>query len=239
MSQIKTVANPPLLSTTASLAAQGICQSFHDGFKQREVLKDVNLSIWPGQFSALVGPSGSGKTTLLNILGAMERPTRGKVVIDGEDITAVPEKELARVRNRKIGMVFQFFHLLDQISVLSNVELPMRLARAPRRQITARAMELLEHVGLESMVARTPMNLSGGEKQRVAIVRALANSPSIVLADEPTGNLDGKNSNEIIDLMIRLTTSTGSSLLVATHNQEIAARADEIYELKEGSLARQ
>lgn len=223
----------------AALEATNICQEFHDGFTQRSVLQGINLSIYPGQFIALVGPSGSGKTTLLNILGAMEVPSRGSVEIDGQEIINMSERDLARIRNKKIGMVFQFFYLLDQVSVVKNVELPMRLAGAPKHEITPRAIELLDFVGLRSLASRMPSNLSGGEKQRIAIVRALANSPSIVLADEPTGNLDEKTSGEIVDLMVRLTTKMGSSLLVVTHNKEIAARADEVFDLRDGGLLKQ
>jgi len=201
-----------------------------------EALRGVNMEVRYGEFIAIMGPSGSGKTTLLNIIGTLDRPTTGKVYIDGQDITPLSDRELTELRRRKIGFVFQFYNLIPTLTALENVELPMQIAGVNFREARERAMKLLEIVGLKERMHHRPDELSGGEQQRVAIARALANRPSIILADEPTGDLDSKTGMEIIELLYRLSREEHVTVIVATHDPMVANFADRILLLKDGVI---
>jgi putative ABC transport system ATP-binding protein len=186
------------------------------------VLKDVNLQIRRGEFVAIMGPSGSGKSTFMNILGCLDTPTRGRYVLDDHDTSALDSDDLARLRNRFIGFVFQGFNLLPRASLLENVALPLIYAGASRRERSERAREMLERVGLGRHVEHRPSQISGGQQQRVAIARALANRPSLLLADEPTGNLDSATSNEIMGLFTQLNAEAGITIVLVTHEHDVA-----------------
>lgn len=202
------------------------------------VLKDISLKVQKGQALAIVGPSGCGKSTLLNIMGALDQPTTGQVLFDGRDLAGLDEAELAKIRNRQIGFVFQLHHLLPQCTVLENVLVPTLADknRPPAGQIHQRAVGLLERVGLKDFLLRRPGELSGGQRQRVAVVRALMNKPQLVLADEPTGSLDKDAAENIADLLIELNHSEQVALMVVTHSLEIARRVGRVMELSEGLL---
>ena len=202
-----------------------------------QVLRDVSLSVAPGESLAVVGPSGCGKSTLLNILGALDRPTAGRVLLEGKDLAAMDERELAAVRSRKIGFVFQLHHLLPQLTVLENVLVPtLAVADTDRPAAQRRACELLERVGLSSRLDARPGALSGGERQRVAVARALINQPSLLLADEPTGSLDHATSAALAELFVEIRRSQGVTLIVVTHWQELARRMGSVLELRDGML---
>jgi ABC-type lipoprotein export system ATPase subunit len=202
------------------------------------VLKDITLKVEKGQSLSVVGPSGSGKSTLLNIMGALDHPTTGQVLLNGRDFAGLDETELAKIRNRQIGFVFQLHHLLPQCTVLENVLVPTLADkdRPPVSQIHQRAVGLLERVGLKDFLRRRPGELSGGQRQRVAVVRALMNKPQLVLADEPTGSLDRDAAQNIADLLIELNRSESVALIVVTHSLEIARHVGHVMELSEGML---
>ena len=201
-------------------------------------LKKINLTIRRGEFVAIMGHSGSGKSTLMNILGCLDRPTLGHYYLDGIDTAALSPDELSAVRNKKIGFVFQSFNLISRTSALKNVELPMTYARIPKKKRTERAMELLDCVGLGARAGHMPNEMSGGQRQRVAIARALANEPPLILADEPTGNLDSKNSQEIIQLLKTSNKKYNQTLIVITHDENIALQADRIIAIEDGGITR-
>jgi lipoprotein-releasing system ATP-binding protein len=210
-----------------------------DSDKELHVLKGVNFKIEKGAFAALVGPSGAGKSTLLHILGGLDSPSRGSVVFEGDSLYKLTDSQLSRIRNSRIGFVFQFYHLLSEFSVLENVLMPVLISGAkPEQIIEARnkALGLLGRVGLQDRTAHFPNQLSGGEKQRVAIVRALMNDPHLLLCDEPTGNLDSGSSSEIIDLLKRINQENRMTILLVTHNEELASRTQKIYHLKDGIM---
>jgi ABC-type lipoprotein export system ATPase subunit len=200
-----------------------------------EVLRDINFQLADGEAVAIVGPSGSGKSTLLNILGALDRPTQGKALFDGRDLATLTEPELAAIRNRQIGFIFQLHHLLPQCTVLENVLIPT-LAGTPDATACERAERLLERVGLKPRLAHRPGQLSGGECQRVAVARALINQPKLLLADEPTGALDHVNATSLGQLLIELNKEQGVALVVVTHSTELAARLPRRLELQDGVL---
>jgi len=204
----------------------GVKRTFSLGKQKIEALRGADFEVRKGEFVAVVGPSGSGKSTLLGIIGGLDSPTEGRVIIDGIDITHMPESALAKERNRKIGMIFQLFNLIPTLTALENVELPLYLGGHGWLSPSQRAKELLMVVGLEHRLHHKPHELSGGEQQRVAIARALACQPAIVLADEPTGNLDSTAGERILDLLFDLREETGTTFLLATHDQRIAERAD-------------
>jgi len=200
-------------------------------------LRGVDLKIEEGEFLAVVGASGSGKSTLLHILGGLDRPTSGRVYLSDSELTALDEDELAEVRAKKIGFVFQFHNLIPALTALENVELPMVFAGVKPAQRRRRAAKLLREVGLGDRLSHTPLQLSGGEQQRVAIARALANKPEVVLADEPTGELDSANSLLIMETLLKLREEHGITIVMVTHDSEMAGFADRIVKLRDGKIA--
>ena len=206
------------------------------GRRKVNALSDVNLRVNKGDFVSIMGPSGSGKTTLLNMLGCLDKPTKGKVILDGVDVTKVSEKSLYKFRKYKIGFIFQTFNLLPCLSAIENVELPMEGLKKSKSERRKRAHELLEIVGLSAREEHKPLRLSAGEQQRVAIARALANNPAIVLADEPTGNLDVKTMFEIVRLLGKLNVTQGTTIVMVTHDSHVASRAGRILFLSDGKL---
>lgn len=213
-------------------------KTYRMGEVEVHALRGVNLRVARGDFLGIIGPSGSGKTTLLNVIGALDRPTEGKVLVDGVDISGLNDKELADFRNRKIGFIFQFFNLIPRMTALENVELPMAIAGVSRGQRRRKALRLLESVGLGDRVDHRPSEMSGGEQQRVAIARALVNDPSIVLCDEPTGNLDTATGMEIVRLMRGLNRERGQTFIVVTHDPEIVRSANRVAHIHDGVIAR-
>ena len=199
-------------------------------------LQGIDLDIEQGEFVAVMGPSGSGKSTFMNILGCLDRPTRGSYFLEGQEVGSLPADARARIRNRKIGFVFQTFNLLPRTSALENVELPLMYNGSPGRERRRRALEMLALVGLEDRVHHTVTQLSGGQQQRVAIGRALVNRPSLILADEPTGNLDSGTSAEIMELFRRLNEREGITLVVVTHERDIAAYAKRQFQFRDGRV---
>ncbi len=217
---------------------QGVSKSYDVGAPiETEVLHDINLTLKAGDFCALMGPSGSGKSTLLNIIGLLDQPTRGRILIHGEDIGALDEAGLTRLRGQRIGFVFQYHHLIPAFTALENVMMPMLLAREfPDDAMRARAEVLLDQVGLTRWKNNKATNMSGGQQQRVALARALVMEPALILADEPTGNLDTKAANEVFDLLRDLNRSTGAAILMVTHNDQLAHRCDYIRQVIDGRL---
>ena len=205
-------------------------------FGELEVLKGVHLEVKKGEIVAIIGKSGAGKTTLLQIIGTLDRPTKGKVLIDGTNVFTLGEKELAAFRNRHIGFIFQFHQLLPEFTALENVCIPAMIAREKESDYKPRAEKLLRDLGLGERMNHKPNELSGGEKQRVAAARALMMRPSIILADEPTGSLDEKNKKELSELLIHLRQEYGQTILLVTHDKELASIADRIIEIKDGRI---
>jgi putative ABC transport system ATP-binding protein len=221
---------------TPALEARNVWRWLQLGRQQVEILRSVSFSVRRGEFVALLGPSGSGKSTLLGIVAGLDQPSRGAVHVEGVNITDMSESELAQVRNRKIGMVFQAFNLIPTLTAQENVELPLSVG-SHRGATSSRAGALLDVVGLSHRRNHRPPQLSGGEQQRVAIARAMATDPAIVIADEPTGNLDGPTGQEVLDLMEVLREVSGTTFLVATHDLGVASRADRQLRLVDGALA--
>ncbi len=219
------------------LEAHDLGKTYPVGDRTIPILASISFSIGIGEFVVIIGNSGSGKTTLLTLLSGLDRPTTGRVIMDGLDITDLEEDNLARLRNEEIGFVFQSFHLVPSLNALENVMFPAELKKDP--EACDKAERLLERVNLWERRTHFPEQLSGGEKQRVAICRALINSPKIIFADEPTGNLDSKNSRAIIDLMTELQSEHGTTLVLATHSTAIADRAQRVIRLADGRLADQ
>jgi len=213
---------------------RGVSKTVPSGDGQLTILHPLDLSVGSGEFLAVTGPSGSGKSTLLGLIAGLDAPTTGSVIIDGADITALDEDRLARLRGAKIGFVFQFFHLIPSLTALENVRVPLELAAV--RDPAQRATALLDEVGLADRRHHYPSQLSGGEQQRVAIARALANDPPIVLADEPTGNLDSVTGRHIIDLLAEVNRTRRATVVLVTHDAELAARADSRISLRDGRV---
>jgi len=213
-----------------------VTKRYTQGMGEVIALRDICLEITAGECVAIMGSSGSGKSTLLNLVGCIDTPTQGAVRIAGQDTARLSDAELTRLRREQVGMIFQFFNLLGTLTAHQNVALPLLLARRPPREAWTRADELLAAVHLKDRAAHRPYQLSGGEMQRVAIARALANDPAILLADEPTGNLDSRTGSEVLTLLATHCREHGKTLLLATHDREAAARADRVLHLRDGSL---
>ncbi len=222
---------------TAVLVAQGLRKVYQGGDgRPLEILTGVDFEVARGEFVAIVGASGAGKSTLLHLLGALDRPTSGTVRLDGQEYGALSEAALARLRNRRIGFVFQFHHLLRDFTALENVALPLRVAGVSEAEARTRAAALLDSLGLGDRLQHRPSELSGGEQQRVAVARALVNDPWIVLADEPSGNLDPAQAERLHDLLATLARDYETALVVVTHNRQLAARADRVLAVEGGRL---
>jgi len=219
-----------------ALELRGVGKSFRQGGVDLHVLDGVELALQPGEIVALVGPSGAGKSTLLHVAGLLERPDRGAVLIGGRDCGGLGDAERTLLRRRALGFVYQFHHLLPEFSALENVMLPQLIAGVARRAAREKATALLARVGLQERLDHRPARLSGGEQQRVAIVRALANDPQILLADEPTGNLDHATAEGVVETLIGIVRARGLAALIATHNLDLARRLDRIVALEDGRL---
>ncbi|MBN1526713.1 MAG: ABC transporter ATP-binding protein [Candidatus Omnitrophica bacterium] len=219
------------------LAAEGLEKIYRDGIKEVRAVDGVSLRIKRGEASAIVGPSGAGKSTLLHMLGGLDSPTAGKVYLDGADIYGLSDGRRARIRNREIGFVFQFYHLLPEFTALENVMLPALMSgkrSGGKKDIKERALDLLRAVGLEQRLGHLPSELSGGESQRVAIARALINRPKLLLCDEPTGNLDSKTSESIYELLLGLQSGYSTTIIIVTHDENISSRVGNVVLLKDG-----
>jgi ABC-type antimicrobial peptide transport system, ATPase component len=216
---------------------KSISKQYVMGSDNISVLKNISLSIKKGEFVAIIGPSGSGKSTLMHIIGLLDRPTSGKVILEDEDVSLLSEKELAKLRNQYIGFVFQSFNLLPRTSAVDNAILPLIYSEVPKSQWHQKALKMLNLVGLSDRIHHKPSQMSGGQQQRVAIARALVNNPKIILADEPTGNLDSKSGNEIMDYFKKLN-KEGNTIVLVTHEKDIAMQAKRIIEVKDGEIIR-
>jgi len=219
------------------LSARGLAKSYTMGKRTLEVLRGVDLEIARGEFLALRGASGAGKSTLLHLIGGLDSPNGGEILFNGQNIAKFSERELTNFRNRRIGYLFQAYHLLPELNALENVCLPARIGRVPAKDAAARGNELLEQVGLKERIDHRPYELSGGEQQRVALARALIAQPELILADEPTGNLDSHTGMEIIELLKGLCVQKRTTLVIATHDAKIAATAQRVIELIDGRIS--
>lgn len=220
----------------ALIQVENLHKVYHDGERELEVLRGIDATFAPGEVTAIVGSSGSGKSTFLNLIGALDRPSEGRILFQGKDLANLGGSILNRIRRRNIGFIFQFHHLLPELTALENVMLPAQVDRQSREAAEKRARDLLGKAGLAERTRHIPSKLSGGEQQRVALARALMNDPELVLADEPTGNLDAEMGKQVIDLLWAMTRERGKTLLIVTHEPEIAALADRTLRLKEGRL---
>lgn len=220
----------------AIIRTENLIKTYGTGKVKTDALRGVDLEIPRGSFSCIVGPSGHGKSTLMHLIGGLDRPTGGKVVIDGEEMSRLSNRRLAALRAQKIGFVFQFFNLLQSLTAEENVETAMMFSKTPEKAQTGRAKELLSLVGLSEKLRSRPSELSGGQQQRVAIARALANDPEILMMDEPTGNLDSASEAEVLDTIFRLH-KKGKTVIIVTHNPEIAKRSERVIKIKDGKLA--
>ena len=219
------------------IEAKNIWKTYPTGLNNRlEILKDISLEIPRNKISVIIGASGAGKSTLLHIIGGLDKPDSGNILIDGSNVATFPDKKLSAFRNQHVGFVFQFHHLLPEFTALENVIIPQLIGKISYSKAATKAKELLEIVGLSERIGHKPAQLSGGEQQRVAVARALANDPKLILADEPTGNLDTVNSELLNDLFVQLRDKYGKTLIIVTHNKDLMALADVIFEIKDGKL---
>ena len=218
------------------IECRNVSKSYHDGSRELRILSEVSLEVTAGKILAISGPSGVGKSTLLHLMGTLDRPTTGTILFEGDDLAKLPKARLNEIRNKNIGFVFQFYHLLPEFTALENVMMPALCKGARPSAARVRAEELIERVGLTDRSTHKPGQLSGGEQQRVAIARALFNEPSVVLSDEPTGNLDEDTGGGIVELLWQLNRDLGTTLVVVTHDQSLAASADRWVQLHEGRV---
>jgi putative ABC transport system ATP-binding protein len=224
------------MSSKTVIRVEKLVKTYQLGKVSIPALRGISFAVAKGESVVVMGPSGSGKTTLLNLIGAIDKPTSGAVFIDERDITALGEGELTKLRRHKIGFIFQFYNLIPALTALENVELPLLTAGVSRKDASRRAFELLEMVGLAERSGHFPDELSGGEQQRVTIARALANKPSVILADEPTGDLDTKTSVEVVQILSDTSKKEDATVIVVTHDQMIAEKADRVLEMRDGNI---
>ena len=224
------------MNQQALISLRNVYKEYHQDSMVVPVLKDINLEIMAGEYVAIMGPSGSGKTTLMNLIGCLDRPTSGEYQLDGHDVLTNKDKEMADLRLRSIGFVFQSFHLMPRLSALDNVKLPLTYAKIAKKERKERAAEALDRVGLSDRLTFKPTQLSGGQKQRVAIARALVNHPKLLLADEPTGALDSKTGSQLMELFTKLN-QEGVTIIVITHDKDIAACAKRVIHIIDGEIA--
>jgi ABC-type lipoprotein export system ATPase subunit len=219
------------------ITAQGLCKAYVLGRRRLDVLRGVDLTVRAGEFLALRGASGAGKSTLLHLLGGLDRPDAGSIEVGGQHLNRLSPGELTQFRNRRVGFIFQAYHLLPELDAVENVVLPARMARRPLAESLQQARELLRRVGLAERLDHRPAELSGGEQQRVAIARCLINDPQLILADEPTGNLDSKTGAEVLELLLTLRAERGTTLVVCTHDARVASRAERVIDLVDGRVS--
>lgn len=227
------------MSNTPLLQCRELCKRYQEGSVQTDVLRNVTFSLQPGELVAIVGSSGSGKSTLLHLLGGLDAPTSGDVVFDGQSLNAMSSSAKASLRNRELGFIYQFHHLLPDFNALENVAMPLLIGKTGKAEAQQRAREMLAAVGLEKRAHHRPSELSGGERQRVSIARALVNRPRLVMADEPTGNLDARNADAIFEQLGELNVRQGTAFLVVTHDLHLAKRLSRQMEMRDGQLSEQ
>ena len=223
-------------AATIVLQCKGLAKTFRQGDQQLEILRDINFSIRQGERIAIIGSSGAGKSTLLHLLGGLDKPSAGEVWVDGNNLTRMKDAARGQLRNRLLGFIYQFHHLLPEFTALENVSIPLLIGGESPAEAARRATELLERVGLGRRLRHKPGELSGGERQRTAVARALITAPKCILADEPTGNLDHHNAEQVFELMLDLNRMSGTSLIIVTHDQDLAARLDCIWRLVDGEI---